>query len=109
MNQPLNKIAITLMLISSLTIPLTAHAELIAQENSAEANNVRIIFTNGTDTGLVQVSECEACPLNLKIDEQTRFFHNGKEIKRRQVNSLLGKPATVIYSKDGTQAHRVRW
>lgn len=109
MNQPLTRVITTVIVACSLLIPLAARAELIAQEQSAEANQVRILFTKGTEQGMAQVKECESCPFNLDINDQTRFFHNGKEIERRKVESHSGKPATVIYSKDGKQALRILW
>lgn len=109
MNRSLNKLLVTLMLVSGMSLATTASTELIAQENAAEANQVSILFTNGTEQGLVQVRQCAACPLNLDLDGQTRFFHKGKEISRDKVQPLSGKPGTVTYSKDGKQTHKILW
>ncbi len=109
MNRPLNKFLATLILVSGISLSLSASAELIAQEKAAEANQISIIFTSGTEQGLVQVRQCAACPLNLDLDGQTRFFHKGKEISRDKVQPLSGKPGTVTYSKDGKQTHKILW
>lgn len=109
MNRPLSNLIPPLMLASLLMAPLPASAELVPVEKSAEANHVSVLFTKGTEEGMVQVRDCQGCPLNLGIGDNTRFFLNGKEIERKKTNSLSGKPATVIYSMDGKQALRIRW
>lgn len=107
--QPLNKFVTAAILVNGLFISLSASAEFIATEKNAEANQVSIIFTKEMEQGIAQAQECTGCPLNLNFDAQTRFFQNGKEIERNRIRSLSGKPATVIYSKDGKQALRIFW
>lgn len=109
MNRVLKDTITPLMLTSLLLAASATRAELVATVNSAEANQVRILFTQGKEKGVAQVNQCLTCPLNLEINEGTRFFHDGKEIGRNRVNDLSGRPATVIYSKDGKQALRIRW
>lgn len=109
MRRPFTQMITSLTLVGGLLLSLPASAELIAIQKSAEADNIRILFTKGVEVGMAQVNGCKACPLNLRIDGQTQFFQNGKEIERRKVEALSGKSATVIYSMDGTQALRIRW
>lgn len=104
-----NKTVATLLLVTGSLIPLSASAEFVALTRAAEANQVRILFTNGLEQGLANVQGCDTCPLTLNIAGQTRFFLNGKEINRNRVESLSGKPGTVIYTLDGKQALRILW
>jgi hypothetical protein len=109
MTKPLTRAITALLFTGGLLLVLSARAELIAVEKNAEADHVRILFTNGLEEGMAQVSGCQECPFNLNINGQTRFFQDGKEIERRKVVSFSGKSATVIYSMDGKQALRIRW
>lgn len=109
MTHTLRQIFTPLMVITAITLALPASAELIAQNRAAEANLIRVLFTKGSEQGVAQVEQCTTCPLRLDIDGQTRFFHNGREISRSRVESLSGKPGTVIYSLDGKQARRILW
>jgi hypothetical protein len=109
MSDTLKRIFTPMMAAAAIVIALPASAELIAQEQAAEANQIRVLFTRGSEQGIAQVEQCTACPLKLDIDGQTRFFHNGKEISRNRIDALSGKPGTAIYSLDGKQAHRILW
>lgn len=110
MRLSLNTFARAMIFTGGIILSLPGQAELIAVEKAAEANRVTLHFSSGSeDRGMVQVNECDECPLSLTVDAKTHFFRNGKEIRRNKAESLSGTPATVIYSQDGKRALRINW
>jgi len=110
MYQLTTKLIAVFVCMAGLLVSQVSQAEYIATENSAEANQLRIVFEDKSlQQGVLYVRGCELCPLKLNVDGQTRFFYNNKDVQRGRLNVLSGKPGTVIYSLDDKQAIRILW
>jgi hypothetical protein len=72
-----------------------------------EAESIQVEFDSNRRSGTATVEGCIRCPLSLDIDEQTRFFENGKPIDRRRAESLSGHTGTVIFENE--RATKIRW
>lgn len=72
-----------------------------------EADSIAIQFERNRSAGRATVEGCIRCPLTLQIDEQTRFFAEGKPILRRKAESLSGNSGTVIFENERVLS--IRW
>jgi hypothetical protein len=76
-------------------------------QEGEEAESIAVEFERNRSAGRAVVEGCIRCPLTLQIDEQTRFFAQGKPISRRQAESLSGNGGTVIF--ENGHVVRIRW
>ncbi len=110
MPQIIKQTIINALVLLSLCLAPLAYAEYVAIEKAAEADHVRVVFSDkDKQTGTLYVKGCGVCPLTLEIDEQTYFFYNNEEIQRKGLGAWSGKSGTVIYSLDDQQAKRILW
>jgi len=84
---------------------------IISQSAAVEADSVKVIKDKHKKEAFTTVlaDGCEGCPLELKTDENTRYFLDGKQIKGKKVDALSGQAGTVIYDADKALTIRVRW
>lgn len=103
----LKKSLVTTLLACGLFTALPSAAEFITQEDAAEADAISVDLSSGKHA--ITVAGCAACPLELEVDSNTRFFFNGKEINSHQISVHSGKPGTAIFRKDDKHAISIRW
>lgn len=111
LNESYNKSFCTLLVISGLflLLPLTAMGEPITMKKAVEADSISVRMTGGAQTGRATVTGCKECPLTLKIDTNTKFYHNDVSVERRQIRSLSGKSGTAVYIDEGQRAIKIQW
>lgn len=87
-----------------------AVASWIVRETTAvEAEHISVKTNKVTQAVTVLVRGCDACPLDLMTNGNTKYFLKQKQVKESRANSLSGRQGTVIYDADKTLVIRVRW
>lgn len=106
-----NKSFCTLLALTGLflLLPLSAMGEIISMDDAAEADSISVRIDRGAQTGVATVTGCEACPLELSIDANTRFFRNNEPLEGRRIRSLSGRAGTVTYNREQQRAIKVLW
>jgi hypothetical protein len=83
--------------------------EIISMDDAAEADSISVRINEGAQTGVVTVTGCEACPLELSIDANTHFFRNHEPVEGRRIRSLSGRAGTVTYNAEQRRAIKILW
>jgi len=91
------------------TPAMAAFGKIISQTDAVEAEKVDIRWDKKKGTGFASVTGCKNCPLQFKIDQQVKFFHNGQAVQINDLNTYSGKPGTVIYDAAKKQAIKIIW
>ena len=104
-----NKFLVATLFANGSFLALPATAEFITQQEAAEANSISVTLGTGRHAGTVLVAGCQACPLELDMDSNTRFYSKKKQIAPHETNAFSGKAGTVIYSKDSLRAVKILW
>ena len=99
----------TLALLGFLPFSVFARGELINIEEAIEAASVNP-HIDGKLHGYISVNPCDKCKwVKLKVTPETLAEHQGKRVHLNQVNSLGGKPATVVYDVKTRTAVKIIW
>lgn len=96
----------------SLCVAPQANAEIgtiLSQADAAEASRIRVKWDKKEDSGVVLVTGCNKCPLELKITPSTTFEYQGKAAKRKRHKYFSGRGGTVIFDPETEEALKVKW
>jgi len=106
------KTVIATSLATIMVFATSIHAEvgrIVKQDDAVEAD--RIIIKHGHDGRGIKViaKGCGKCPLTLDASYGAEFFKDNKPVSEEKVNTLSGRPGTVIYNAAKALVISVRW
>jgi len=104
----LTKLALIITLCIS-TPSMAAFGKFISQTEAVEAEKITIRWDSKKGTGIASVIGCKDCPLQFKIDQQVKFFHNNQPVQAKDAKTHSGKSGTVIYDAAKNQATKILW
>jgi len=93
----------------SFSTSAVAVGKIIAQSEAAEADKISVTLGHGQQTGTAHVTGCEKCPLELDINNRTRFLYNNEQIPPGHIRRYSGTSGTVIYDQDQNRVIRIHW
>ena len=82
---------------------------IVRQTEAVEAEHVSVKKDDKKETVTVLIRGCDTCPMELMTNDSTKYFMKQKQIKGKKIDSLSGRPGTVIYDADKALVIRVRW
>lgn len=108
----LKKSITAISLMGIMMAAMSSHAEIgriVRQDDVVETNRIVIEHDkNGHITGVI-AKDCSDCPLQLDINNGSKYFKNNKPVSEKKAISLSGRPGTVIYNAAKALVISVRW
>jgi len=108
MKRHINTLAILLVFLAMQP----AHAEvgkIVGLSDALETDKINVILDKNKQTGEVIITDCETCPLQLKLLPQTNFYYKGEKLSRNDLWKVGGKPGTVFFDKASKQVKKIKW
>lgn len=91
-----------------LCAPTTSMADK-SRTGAAESLSVKVSWTSVGSDGVANADGCSQCPIQLIVDQTTRFYVKRKKISGDTTDLYSGQPGTVIYDIADNHALKVIW
>jgi len=83
--------------------------KIVGLSEALEADKIHVILDKNKKSGNVIITDCESCPLELKLPAQSKLYYQNKKLSRKDLWKVGGKPGTVFYDKSSKRVKKIKW
>jgi len=109
MNRITYLIAVSLVLVAAMSPTYAGVGKIVGLSEALEADKISVILDKNKHSGEVIITDCESCPLELKLTGKSKLFYKNKKLSRKDLWKVGGKPGTVFYDKTSKRVKKIKW